>query len=464
MDHHSQISPGDFYTDTVLPALADQLDQVFPEFGWRRDNRGWVATNQDTTHSLLGVRADRVVAHGHAPQGFLVHGAQPVLWTTYINNGTTPRGAEFIRAVREIALRAGVDPTPLERPVQRDRRADLLNDFFALCRQELTGVRGGIGRAYLQRRGLPAETIEHSGLGIVPKPTLTRTTLQAAGYTESEIAGSNVLADSRWPGRLCGAWRDHAGRARTLWARTLDHDASPDSRYLYLRGASRTNLPPYGLSDALAGPGDTRHDLVLVEGVFDVHQLRTRGIQNIAALGGTSVRTETFERLARLGVERATLFLDNDEAGLVATARAVECAARAHHSPTVLVVDPERLVAAKDPDELLRAKGTEAWQAVVRTRECGVGWRALQFTREINRTTPQEVRRTALQHAGNWLGSLPPRLALEQDDAVRALARRCGYSIPAVERAFRARYWNAADRQLGASRLRIDESTIGLSR
>lgn len=38
----------------------------------------------------------------------------------------------------------------------------------------------------------------------------------------------------------------------------------------------------------------------------------------------------------------------------------------------------------------------------------------------------------------------PPRLALEQEDAVRAVAERSGYSPAAVERAFRARYWRQA--------------------
>ena len=42
---------GDFYTDVVLPALADGLDTAFPEFGWKRDARGWVATNEEMTHS-----------------------------------------------------------------------------------------------------------------------------------------------------------------------------------------------------------------------------------------------------------------------------------------------------------------------------------------------------------------------------------------------------------------------------
>src|SRR6266511_5616421 len=117
---------GDFYEEIVLPALAARLDQAFPEFGWRRDARGWVATNQEHTHAHLGARAQRVVCHGTAPPGFLVHGGKLVFWTAYVNGGTVPKGAEFVRAVREIAERARVDPAPLDRPQPRDRRAELL--------------------------------------------------------------------------------------------------------------------------------------------------------------------------------------------------------------------------------------------------------------------------------------------------------------------------------------------------
>jgi len=106
----------DYYTDVVLPALAERLDVAFPEFGWRRDARGWVATNEETTHRTLGVRAERVVAHGPAPRGFLVHGGEAMLWTAYANGGEVPRGAEFLRVVNELAERAGVDPSPLDRP------------------------------------------------------------------------------------------------------------------------------------------------------------------------------------------------------------------------------------------------------------------------------------------------------------------------------------------------------------
>src|SRR5581483_10782838 len=147
------------------------------------------------------------------------------------------------QAVLELARRAGVDTAPLERPVPPDRRTDLLHDFFTLCRWELGSDASARARAYLERRGLPADAIERSGLGVVPSPRATRDCLRSTGYSDTEIEQSGVLADSRWPGRLCGAWRDERGRIKTLWARSLD--PGDDVRYLYLRGASRTTLPPY---------------------------------------------------------------------------------------------------------------------------------------------------------------------------------------------------------------------------
>jgi hypothetical protein len=259
------VRASDFYTETVLPTLVERLDQAFPEFGWRRDARGWIATNEQHTHARLGVRAERVVAHGPAPRGFLVHGGEPMLWTAYVNGGTVPRGPDFVRAVKKIADRAGVDPSPLDRPQPRDRRADLLQEFFDHCRRELAGEHGIEARAYLERRDFPRDAIEGTGLGLVSAPSSTRQLLGRAGYREGEIAASGTLADSRWPGRLCGAWRDDHGRIGTLWARALDDQESAGTRYLYLRGASRTHLPPYGLSEVLAGASNGRREIVVVE-------------------------------------------------------------------------------------------------------------------------------------------------------------------------------------------------------
>jgi DNA primase len=436
-----QLTVTDFYTDSVLPVLSERLDQAFPEFGWRRDARGWIATNEEHTHSRLGVRAERVVAHGPAPRGFLVHGGEPTLWTAYVSGGIVPHGAEFVRAVKDIAARAGVDSAPIERAAPRDRRADLLHSFFEFCKAEFLSEAGAEARSYLGQRGFADDAIVGSGLGVVPAASRTREALQGGGYSAEEIAAAGIVADSRWPGRLCGGWRTEYGRIGTLWARTLEGETVAATRYLYLRGASRTNLPPYGLSEVLAGPRDARRELALVEGFIDFHQLRARGFENVAALGGTSTNPRTYERLSQLGIQAVSLCLDNDAAGRTATTRAIESSARAQRSPAVYVVSPERLGEAKDPDAFIQSQGADAWRTLLTTRECGIGWRARQLVDHVEPDGPLAERREALSQAGEWLGSLPARLSLEQEDAVRVISERCGYSPPAVQRAFRARFW-----------------------
>jgi DNA primase len=161
------------------------------------------------------------------------------------------------------------------------------------------------------------------------------------------------------------------------------------------------------------------------------------------------MRPQAFERLHRRGIESVTLCLDNDDAGRRATVRAVEQSARAADSPTIYVVDPAALAPAKDPDELVRERGAGAWRELLAHRICGIEWRARELAVGIGRDSPPAERRAALGRAGQWLGTLPPRLALEQEDALRAAADRCGYSVPAVRRAFQVRFFREHARERG---------------
>jgi hypothetical protein len=439
---------GDYYVETVLPALAGQLDTAFPEFGWKRDARGWVATNQEMTHRVLGVRAERVVAHGSAPAGFLVHGGDSTLWTAYLNGGVVPRGETFRAVVDELAARAGVDVQPIERVQHRDRQGDLLYDFFALCKAELQSSKGEAARSYLERRGLPASALPDVDLGLVPNELVTKNVLQASGYSELEVARSCVLADGRWPGRLCGAWRDEHGRIGTFWARSL-RDSDSSTRYLYLRDATRSHLPPYGISDVLRLPATERREVVLVEGLLDVHHLRAKGFASIAAIGGARAQSSVGPRLERLGFDSIVLAFDNDAPGRDGAARAVEEMSRTTRGPTARVLEPRNLRDAKDPDAFVREHGIDAFRKEVARAECGITWRALDLTDGVSDVDPAPTRRAALARAGAWLGALPARHSLEQEDAIRLVADRCGYSAPAVERAFRARFWDRADRSRG---------------
>jgi DNA primase len=441
---HQQI--GDFYLEVVLPALAARLDAAFPEFGWRQDARGWVATNQEMTHRVFGVRADRVVAHGEAPPGFLIHGADPTLWTAYLNGGAIPRGETFRTVVRDLAARAGVDTSHIDRSQPRDRASDLLRDFFRLCEREFHGESGAAARSYLEGRGFPAGSVDHLGLGVVPGELFAKNALQAAGYSELEIARSGLIADGRWPGRLCGAWRDERGTIGTFWARSLQ-DSDSSTRYLYLRGASRSALPPYGLSELLHLAPSERRELVLVEGLMDVHQLRAEEFGNVAAIGGARVQPRAIARLRRLGFESVVLAFDNDAPGRLGTSGAVEASARSAEAPSLRVLEPALLGDAKDPGEFVQRRGIAELRVLVDEAACAIGWRARELVGDVTPQDDARDRRAALARAGGWLGTLPARYALEQEDAVRQVADQCAYSSAAVERAFRARFWNRSERR-----------------
>jgi DNA primase len=239
---------------------------------------------------------------------------------------------------------------------------------------------------------------------------------------------------------LCGAWRDEWGRIGTFWARALD-DRAP--RYLYLRGAGRTHLPPYGLSDVLRLPARERRELVLVEGLVDVHHLRAKGIANIAAIGSARIQPDKLARLSRHGIETVTLALDNDESGRDSLARVIDRTSRFEDAPALRVVDPAELGDTKDPDEYVRAHGVGRLRELVRDAECGVTWRTFDRMRHLEPDSAQRERRAALADVGKWLGTLPPRLALEVEDAIWAASERSGYDPKTVERAFQARFWGA---------------------
>ncbi len=82
----------------------------------------------------------------------------------------------------------------------------------------------------------------------------------------------------------------------------------------------------------------------------------------VAALGGTTVQSHLFEQLADRAIDHITLALDNDTASRDATARSIDASVRASRSPNTWIIDPDLLDWAKDPGELIRRHGADAWQ------------------------------------------------------------------------------------------------------
>src|SRR5262249_55409567 len=154
-------------------------------------------------------------------------------------------------------------------------------------------------------------------------------------------------------------------------------DSDSSTRYLYLRGASRSALPPYGLSEVLRLPARERRELVLVEGLIDVHHLRAHGYLNIAAAGGARLSGSMLTRLGPQGIESVVLAFDNDAAGRDGVARVVRDVSRAYVAPALRVVESRLLGSAKDPDGFVREHGLASFRDLVAGAVCAVTWHAL---------------------------------------------------------------------------------------
>ncbi len=321
---------------------------------------------------------------------------------------TDQRGLPFMDAVKELAQAAGLDvPAPDPRAAERNERANSLYDVMtaaaAWFSEQLQGIEGAEARAYLDRRGLKAETIKTFGLGYAPD---SRGKLKTAlgKFGEGQLIESGLLIkvddkDSydRFRGRLMIPIRDPRGRViafggRILGAGEPKYLNSPDTP-LFDKGRTLYNL------DIAAAAARKAGRIIVVEGYMDVIALAQAGIGEAVAPLGTALTEQQLERLWRQA-DVPTLCFDGDGAGQKASIRA---ALRA-----MPMLAPSRslgfatLPAGQDPDDVIRNGGRGAMDVLLADPEPLVDrlWRAESESAPLR--TPEAkagLRRRLSDHA-----------------------------------------------------------------
>jgi len=231
-------------------------------------------------------------------------------------------------------------------------------------RKELQGRTGGAARAYLERRGLAAETVERFGLGWAPAGWSNL--LNAAGnrYGVPLLLRAGLVLQSdrgshydRFRERLIIPIRSALGRTVGFGARTLGDE---EPKYLNSPETEVFNKGKllYGLSEARSVLKTADH-VIVVEGYLDAMALAQAGIANVVASCGTAF-TEDQARILRRYVDRAVLVFDGDTAGLRAAWKSAGV-----FLGEGLEVRIAALPGAHDPDSFVRAEGAAAMQAVL---------------------------------------------------------------------------------------------------
>ena len=324
---------------------------------------------------------------------------------------TDRRGLGFMDAVKELADAAGMQvPAPDPKSQERAERAaglyEVMEAAAAWFVEQLEGVEGCPARDYLKQRGIGAETRARFGLGLAPD---SRSKLKVAlkKFGNDKLVETGLLIQpeedkepyDRFRGRLMFPIRDARGRViafsgRILGAGEPKYVNSPDTP-LFDKGRTLFNLDKAGP----ASRADRR--IIVVEGQMDVVALDQAGVPEVVAPLGTALTEAQLGLLWKLSPAPLLCF-DGDSAGQKAAVRAA-LRALPHVGPG-RSLGFVTLPAGQDPDDLVRAGGRAALDALVERPESLVDklWQHELHAEPL--TTPERkagLRRRLADHASS---------------------------------------------------------------
>ena len=284
-------------------------------------------------------------------------------------------GMDFQECVERIAAMAGLalparDEASLAREKQRASLAEIMEMAACFFEQRLQGADGARARAYLRDRGLTPATQQAFRLGFAPDSrNALKEFLAGKGVLLQQMEACGLLvhgedvpvAFDRFRDRIMFPITDTGERVIAFGGRALASDVpakylnSPETE-LFHKGSVLYNLARARKAKGRDGT------LIAVEGYMDVIALAQAGFENAVAPLGTALTETQLDMLWRATGEPVLCF-DGDAAGLKAAWRAADLALPA--------LQPARtarfalLPDGKDPDDLVREGGPEAFSKVL---------------------------------------------------------------------------------------------------
>lgn len=281
----------------------------------------------------------------------------------------------FMEAVEILAREAGMpvpksDPKAQQRSDRRSELAEVMEKAVRHYRLMLAGGVGGAARDYLARRGLDTDAQARWGIGFAPNARhgiIEHLTGQGVAVQDIVDCGLAIKPDDgsapydRFRGRIMFPIRDARGRCISFGGRAMD----PNARAKYLNGNETLlfdkgrSLFNHGPAREAAGKGQ---QLIVAEGYMDVIALSEAGFEATVAPLGTAITEDQLQLMWRIADE-PVIALDGDKAGIRAAIRLIDLALPMLQAGKSLrfCIMPEGL----DPDDLIKAKGPGAMQALL---------------------------------------------------------------------------------------------------
>ena len=273
----------------------------------------------------------------------------------------------FPEAVKTLADRCGVELPEMEYSEEAKRQADLKSRLLEIQKKaaryyvyELRQEKTRAAFEYLRKRGLSDETIKKFGLGYSGQQSREMYRyLKHEGYSDELLKESGLFGMDEKSGFYDKFWNrvmfpimDVNHRVIGFGGRVMG-DAKPkylNSPETRIFDKSR-NL--YGLNFARSS---RKPNMIICEGYMDVIALHQAGFTQAVASLGTALTVQQSLLMKRYTSEVLVTY-DSDEAGTKAALRAIPILRDAGLQVRIINMKPY-----KDPDEFIKALGTEAFQ------------------------------------------------------------------------------------------------------
>ena len=356
----------------------------------------------------------------------------------------------FPEAVRFLAKRANL-PVPEEEERSdadrlRRRVLELNRDAARWYYDLLCSPEGKAVQAYLDKRQIRKSIAVRFGMGASPdRWDGLLTAMTRKGYTKQELLAAGLVVNGK-NGRLYDKFRnrlmlpviDTRGDVVGFGSRVIDNSEPKYMNTTETITYSKRRIL-YGLNLAKK---TKRPNIILCEGNLDVVTLHQAGFDNAVASMGTALTVEQTRLLSRFTKE-LVLCYDNDNAGQLATQRALELLNNSEFTVKVLKL-PNRLVDGKyvkqDADDFIKNHGAAAFENLLSGSENGVEFRMAQIAGKYD-LKDDEARIAYCGEVSELLASLPG--AVEREIYTGRAAEAAGITAEAmkleVQRSFKRR-------------------------
>ena len=334
----------------------------------------------------------------------------------------------FPEAVKMLADRAGIALPVMEYSGEDRRERDIKTKLLEINKiaatfyyHQLKSPAGQSGLDYLKKRQLSDKTINTFGLGYAPQLTgdLYRM-LKEKGYDDELLKESGLftyekgIREKFW-NRVIFPIMDINNKVIGFGGRVMG-DGKPkylNSPETKLFDKSK-NL--YGLNVARSS---RKNNLIICEGYMDVISMHQAGFNQAVASLGTAL-TPGHARLMKRYTDNVLITYDSDEAGVKAALRAIPILKEEGLSTKVINMRPY-----KDPDEFIKALGTEAFQERIDKAENSFMYEIGIIEKNYKRSDPESE--TAFEReVANKLVQFNEKL--ERDNYMKAVCRQ--FMIP----------------------------------